>query len=88
MLPQYLLGALNSVAFAFLFVASDARGRRGVHRVPVAVTGRRLSPAVTFWLLFAPAMGPIAYFRFDLVPAVLTGTALLAVVRRPAGRAP
>jgi hypothetical protein len=83
MLPQYLLGALNSVAFAFLFVSSmlavDAAFTAFVWRV----SGRRRSEAVTFWLLFAPAMGPLAYFRFDLVPAVLTGAALLAVIRRP-----
>jgi len=83
MLPQYLLGALNSVAFAFLFVASMLAVDAAFTAFLWRVTGRRLSPAVTFWLLFAPAMGPIAYFRFDLVPAVLTGTALLAVVRRP-----
>ncbi len=83
MLPQYLLGALNPVAFAFLFVASmlvvDAAFTAFLWRA----TGRRFTPAVTFWLVFAPAMGPIAYFRFDLVPAVLTGAALLALVRRP-----
>ena len=40
--------------------------------------------AVTFWLWFVPLIGPTAYFRFDLVPAVLAGGAVLALMRRPA----
>jgi hypothetical protein len=83
MLPQYLAGALNSVAFAFLFVASMLAVDAAFTAFLWRVTGRRRSNAVTFWLLFVPAIGPLACFRFDLVPAVLTGTALLAVVRRP-----
>jgi hypothetical protein len=83
MLPQYLVGALNSVAFAFLFVASMLAVDAAFTAFLWRVGGRRIGPALTFWLLFAPAMGPIAYFRFDLIPAVLTGTALLALVRRP-----
>jgi hypothetical protein len=39
--------------------------------------------AVTFWLFFVPAIGPVAYFRFDLIPAVLVGLACLLVIRRP-----
>jgi hypothetical protein len=83
MLPQYLLGALNSVAFAFLFVASMLAVDGAFTSFLWRAGGRRRGTAVTFWLLFAPAMGPLAYFRFDLVPAVLTGAGLLAVVRRP-----
>jgi hypothetical protein len=83
MVPQFLTGALSTVAFAFLFVASmlavDAIFTAFLWRM----TGRRFSPAVAFWLLFLPAMGALAYFRFDLVPAVLTGAAVLAMVRRP-----
>ena len=33
---------------------------------------------------FVPLVGPTAYFRFDLVPAVLAGGAVLALMRRPA----
>lgn len=83
MVPQFLIGALSTVAFAFLFVASmlavDAIFTAFLWRM----TGRRLSPAVAFWLLFLPAVGGLAYFRFDLVPAVLTCAAVLAMVRRP-----
>lgn len=37
--------------------------------------------AVLTWIIFLGLMGPTAYLRFDLVPAVLTGTALLALLR-------
>jgi hypothetical protein len=45
--------------------------------------GRTRAPALTFWLWFVPAVGPMAYFRFDLVPAMLAGAAVLAAGRRP-----
>lgn len=83
MLPQFLIGALSTVAFAFLFVASMLAVDAAFTAFLWRVTGRQLSPAVTFWLLFAPAMGALAYLRFDLIPAVLTGAAVLAMVRRP-----
>ena len=83
MLPQYLLGALNTVAFAFLFVASMLVVDAAFTALLWRAGGRTRSPAVTFWLWFLPAMGPIAYFRFDLVPAVLAGAALLLAARRP-----
>lgn len=37
---------------------------------------------VGFWIVFVALMGPTAYLRFDLVPGVLGGFALLALVRR------
>lgn len=83
MVPQFLIGALSTVAFAFLFVASMLAVDAVFTAFLWRMTGRRLSPAVTFWLLFLPATGALAYFRFDLVPAVLTGAAVLAMVRRP-----
>jgi hypothetical protein len=83
MVPQFLIGALSTVAFAFLFVASMLAVDAVFTAFLWRMTGRRLSPAVAFWLLFLPATGALAYFRFDLVPAVLTGAAVLAMVRRP-----
>lgn len=42
--------------------------------------------ATWFWIVFVVAMGGITYQRLDLVPAVLSATALLALAaRRPAG---
>ena len=40
--------------------------------------------AVDFWLLFVFLLGSLSYLRFDLIPAVLAGGALLAARRRPA----
>jgi hypothetical protein len=84
MLPQYLVGALNSVAFTTLFAVSmlvvDALFTWSLWRA----CGRTRGEAVTFWLWFVPAIGPMAYFRFDLVPAMLAGAAVLTAARRPA----
>ena len=84
LLPQYLVGFLNSLAFAALFVLSmlavDAVFTWSLWRVG----DRERSEAVKFWLWFVPAIGPMAYFRFDLVPAMLAGAAVLAAARRPA----
>ena len=84
MLPQYLAAMLNSLGFAVLFAVSmlavDATFTWSLWRVG----GRKRSEAVNFWLWFVPAIGPLAYFRFDLVPAMLAGAAVLAAARRPA----
>ena len=45
--------------------------------------GRRHDRAIDFWLLFVFLIGPLSYLRFDLLPAVLAGGALLAARRRP-----
>jgi hypothetical protein len=39
--------------------------------------------AIDFWLVFVPLIGPLSYLRFDILPAVLAGGALLAARRRP-----
>jgi hypothetical protein len=83
MLPQYLLAATNALAFALLFAASmlavDAIFTWSLWRA----NGRARGGALTFWLWFVPAVGPMSYFRFDLVPAMLAGVAVLAAGRRP-----
>ncbi len=45
--------------------------------------GRRRGPALTVWVLAVPLLGATAYARFDLVPGVLAGAALLLLVLRP-----
>ncbi|MBI1758205.1 MAG: DUF2029 domain-containing protein [Actinobacteria bacterium] len=45
--------------------------------------GHRPTPGLRLWLWFLPALGPITLCRLDLVPAVLAGGALVAVLRRP-----
>lgn len=48
--------------------------------------GRRTgsTAAAFYWTVFVFAVGPLAYLRFDLVPAVLAAAALLVVARVPA----
>jgi hypothetical protein len=41
--------------------------------------GKRLSSGLWLWLLTVPALGPLAFARYDLLPAVITAFALLAV---------
>ncbi len=39
--------------------------------------------AVLAWILFVLFLGPLAYFRFDMAPAVLAGAGALLVNRKP-----
>lgn len=40
--------------------------------------------ATVTWILFVTLLGPLAYFRFDMAPAVLAGAGALLARRRPA----
>ncbi|MGX7680967.1 glycosyltransferase 87 family protein [Jatrophihabitans sp. DSM 45814] len=84
LVPQFLLGALNQVAFMVLFVLSMLAVDAAFTVVLWRADGRHRGDATNLWLWFVPAIGPLAYFRFDLVPAVLAGGAVLVAVRRPA----
>lgn len=84
MLPQFLLGFLNQVAFTILFALSMLVVDAVFTGMLWRGDGRRRGDATNLWLWFVPAIGPLAYFRFDLVPAVLAGGAVLAAIRRPA----
>ncbi len=44
------------------------------------VGGKRRRFAVLFWIVFTFVMGPTTYMRFDLVPAVLGGLAVLSLL--------
>ncbi|MCW2812515.1 MAG: hypothetical protein JWP61_2973 [Friedmanniella sp.] len=65
--------------FLFLMLALDAGFTYALWRT----AGRRHDWSVDFWLLFVPLIGPLCYLRFDMLPAVLAGGALLAARRRP-----
>lgn len=67
------------VAFMAFMLLLDAAFTLALYR-----TGeRRHDTAVDFWLLFVFLIGPLSYLRFDVLPAVLAGGALLAARRRP-----
>ena len=42
------------------------------------VGGRRMTPGLALWLSLAPALGPLLFTRFDVLPAALAAAALLA----------
>jgi hypothetical protein len=84
LVPPFLVGLANPVAFTVLFVASMLAADGAFSWLLWRASGRMRSEALTFWLWFVPLVGPTAYFRFDLVPAVLAGGAVLALMRRPA----
>lgn len=66
-------------AFILLMAALDAAFTAALWRS----SGRRHTGAADFWLVFVVLVGPLSYLRFDVLPAVLAGGALLATRRRP-----
>jgi Glycosyltransferase family 87 len=67
------------VAFIIFMLALDAVFTYALWRS----TGRRHDTAIDFWLIFVLLIGPLSYLRFDMLPAVLAGGALLAARRKP-----
>lgn len=67
------------VAFVVLMLALDALFTWALWRS----SGRRHGRPLDFWLVFVLLVGPLSYLRFDLLPAVLAGGALLVARRRP-----
>jgi hypothetical protein len=67
------------IAFIVFMLALDAVFTWALWRA----AGRRHDQAIDFWLLFVFLVGALSYLRFDVLPAVLAGGALLAARRRP-----
>jgi Glycosyltransferase family 87 len=67
------------IAFVILMLALDALFTYALWRG----AGRKHDTASDFWLIFVPLIGPLSYLRFDMLPAVLAGGALLAARRKP-----
>nr|WP_269778693.1 glycosyltransferase family 87 protein [Microlunatus antarcticus] len=67
------------IAFVVLMLALDAVLTYALWRG----AGRRRDRAIDFWIAYVFLVGPLCYTRFDMVPAVLAGGALLAARRRP-----
>ena len=67
------------VAFIAFMLALDALFTYALWRS----AGRRHDVAIDFWLIFIPLIGPLCYLRFDMLPAVLAGGALLAARHKP-----
>jgi hypothetical protein len=71
--PAAIVAGVVLVAFTTLLALSMLAADGAFSWLLWRTSGRRRSEAVTFWLWFVPLVGPTAYFRFDLVPAVLAG---------------
>ena len=84
LLPPFFVAGLNPIAFSILFVVAMLAVDAAFTALLWRVDGRRRGEAVNFWLWFVPCVGPLAYFRFDVLPAALVGAAVLAALRRPA----
>jgi len=67
------------VAFVIFMLVLDAVFSYALRRS----SQRRHDTAIDFWLIFVPLIGPLSYLRFDMLPAVLAGGALLAARRKP-----
>ncbi len=67
------------VAFIVFMLALDAAFTLALWRT----AGRRHDQSINFWLVYVLLIGPLSYLRFDILPAVLAGGALLAARRRP-----
>src|SRR5215203_5756101 len=67
------------IGFIIFMLALDAALACALWRT----AGRRRDYGLDFWLFFLFLIGPLCYLRFDMLPAVLAGGALLAARRRP-----
>jgi hypothetical protein len=75
----------NEGAFVWVFATSMLALDAAMARMTWRLSSPRWRvPAVLTWIVFVVFMGPIAYFRFDMAPAVLAGAGAFLVRRRPA----
>lgn len=82
-LPYGLTGGTRTgylIAFVLVMVVLDAAFACALWRA----AGRRHRRSLDFWVLYPFLVGPLCYTRFDMIPAVLAGGAMLAARRRPA----
>ncbi len=70
---------LYAIGFVVLMAALDA----GFTWLLWRSAGRRRSAAIDFWLIFTLVLGPLCWLRFDMLPAVLVGAALVLAATRP-----
>jgi len=79
----WVLAKLSGLAHVYvvLFAAGALATDAGFTAVLVRMRAHRT--AVAAWLVGVPLLGAASYFRFDLVPAVLLGLAVLLLAVRP-----
>jgi Glycosyltransferase family 87 len=79
----YLIAAGSDTGYLIIFIAFMMALDAAFAWMLWRLAGRRRDAAVSFWLIFVFFVGPLCYLRFDMLPAVLAGGALLAARRRP-----
>ncbi len=79
----YLIGVGTRTGYAIAFVAAMMALDVGFTYLLWRHSGRRHDRSITFWLLFVLLIGPLSYLRFDILPAVLAGAAVLYARRAP-----
>jgi hypothetical protein len=79
----WLVSFGSSTVYAVLFVAMMLAIDAAFLALLFRLGGHRQTTAVTLWLAAGPMMGPLAVTRFDLVPGVLAGAAVLLLATRP-----
>ena len=79
----WLVAGSSDLGYAVLFVALMLVVDAAYTWLLVRRAGGRQDAAVTLWLAAGPLMGPLAVTRFDIVPGVLAGAAVLLVATRP-----
>jgi hypothetical protein len=83
MLFQFAVTYGHRSAFVAIFVASTLLA----DAIFTAVLWRAREPgarhAAWFWIAFVPLLGPVALFRFDVFPSILTAVALMRLASAP-----
>lgn len=82
--PQFAVSGTHQLQYLIVFCLSMMACDAFLTAILWRRCGRRIGPAVVFWLAFLPLLGNMVYFRFDLVPGVLVALAILFLARRPA----
>lgn len=78
----YLLGFGTKIGYVIAFVACMLALDVGFSWSMWRNGGRLRSHALLFWTVFLALVGPTAYLRFDLIPAVLSGWALVSLTKQ------
>jgi hypothetical protein len=83
-LPRLLAAALGAPdAYAETVLVLSLLADAAFTVLVAVLGGERRRAAVTVWILAVPLLGATTYARFDLVPGLLVGAALLVLATRP-----
>jgi hypothetical protein len=78
-----LLSSVLPAGYAALLLALALATDLGFEIILLRYAGEKRLLAAGAWLVAVPALGPVVFARFDLLPGVLAGAALLLVAHKP-----